>query len=385
MLIDDLNIYSLIVPIIMAGLGISILIFHHSIRHLPNYLFTYALALICIGLSIFLHTALQPDILIQYMTVVICIFFISCVLNIHAFHQRLKIQTLWSRLIVIVSIACAFIFYFSIVNYQQSSRLMVIGITTTLIFTHNYKALFNLQIDSRLDLWLRNLLWIIATIALFRALALTYFTQIEQLISMSALIWASTQFMLITIDLVVLMIFMGCATQEIMFTLRQERDLDPLTGLLNRRGLEQQLMRLPKHPSTSNAILLCDLDYFKQVNDLYGHHTGDLALQHVSQIISKAIRRYDNIARIGGEEFLIILQDVDVDTAICIAERIRSDIQNTVLVYRSDRIQLTASIGVAYFSTRNEFKEASRLADQLLYQAKNLGRNNVQRPSQLHI
>ena len=157
---------------------------------------------------------------------------------------------------------------------------------------------------------------------------------------------------------------------------------DDLTGLLNRRALIEKLedeVRRTQRYKTHLSILICDIDYFKEINDSYGHDTGDRVLQIVSNLFKESLRSIDIIGRYGGDEFLVILPETSMDAAKEIAERIRSTIDN----FRWERegkeaIRTTLSLGVAEFDIDKEtIDDLIKRADNALYMAKGGGRNRV--------
>lgn len=160
---------------------------------------------------------------------------------------------------------------------------------------------------------------------------------------------------------------------------RRRSTLDPLTGLFNRNALEQRLGELDGSPcdpaeGLSHALLLCDLDHFKRVNDRLGHAAGDAVLQDVAYTMRAALRAGDSIYRIGGEEVLVILPGADESDAVEIAERLRQ----TVRERRPVGVTTTVSIGVAV--SRPETVDTDDLvsrADAALYLAKAGGRDAV--------
>ena len=159
-------------------------------------------------------------------------------------------------------------------------------------------------------------------------------------------------------------------------------NIDGLTGLFNRThfltSAEEELQRLHRYGGDC-SLLMVDIDYFKQVNDTYGHAVGDIALQRVAALCSKAKRASDLLGRVGGEEFSMLLLEADVAEAKRVANRLRQSIQNTVLTTEAKvKIPLRVSIGVAQRQSDNEpLAELMVRADRALYRAKNEGRNRV--------
>ncbi|MEO7794722.1 MAG: GGDEF domain-containing protein [Thermoanaerobaculia bacterium] len=157
--------------------------------------------------------------------------------------------------------------------------------------------------------------------------------------------------------------------------------VDRLTGAASRRVLEQRLEEAfvrSREEGTSIAIVLCDLDHFKRINDTHGHPTGDLALKTVAQVLLAPARGDDLCARYGGEEFVLLFEETTGETALEIAERLRKRVEALTLKAASgERIVLTMSVGVAA-APELAVKSADdllHLADQALYTAKHLGRN----------
>lgn len=161
--------------------------------------------------------------------------------------------------------------------------------------------------------------------------------------------------------------------------LRRMANTDSLTGCLNRRALfDLASDRFAEHRNIGGLLLL-DIDFFKSVNDNYGHEAGDAALVHFAETIQKAIRDSDELARVGGEEFAVLLPGAAVDEIQTVAERIRAATQSSPLVYGDQEIRLTVSIGVAQKLDDAPFDLDDWLphADAGLYQAKNQGRNRI--------
>lgn len=155
---------------------------------------------------------------------------------------------------------------------------------------------------------------------------------------------------------------------------------DPLTGINNRRHMEMEaprLLSLTNRQDKPTAFLVLDIDYFKKVNDTYGHDIGDLALIHMANILEKTTRPYDLLIRYGGEEFVIILPGHSVKDGTETAERIRMEVEKTPVKWDAQEINLTISIGVFAGKDISNADDAIAQADKALYKAKEGGRNRV--------
>ena len=171
--------------------------------------------------------------------------------------------------------------------------------------------------------------------------------------------------------------------KRLMQTLRDSAMIDPLTGLYNRRFLQEhtkQLISGVLRRGKQIGLLVCDLDYFKQVNDTHGHDAGDLLLKETSVVLKNSVRASDVVVRFGGEEFLVLLLDVEPEEAMAVAEKIREKIQAMKVTVGGVVLEKTISIGVAEFPGDTDgFWQAIKYADVALYAAKETGRNRAVR------
>lgn len=157
---------------------------------------------------------------------------------------------------------------------------------------------------------------------------------------------------------------------------------DPLTGLLNRRSfltLIDEKMESKNKNKRHGALILLDIDYFKQVNDKFGHPAGDIVLKEISNILLETIKTNDLATRLGGEEFLVFLFESSIEEAYELADTIRLAIYNKIIYTGKFKIKVTASFGVTILKNnlQKSFETSYKAADLALYQAKNQGRNMV--------
>ncbi|GJD66905.1 hypothetical protein MPEAHAMD_7104 [Methylobacterium frigidaeris] len=158
-------------------------------------------------------------------------------------------------------------------------------------------------------------------------------------------------------------------------------DTDGLTGLLNRRAfmpLANDAMSYFKRYQRGICVLMIDIDHFKRVNDLYGHAAGDEVIRQVGRIISDAIRTTDKVARFGGEEFVVLLRETDLQVAAIFAGRIRQTVASTVFEPEGHCLRATISVGMASAELADDdIDRTIARADEALYAAKSCGRNCV--------
>lgn len=155
---------------------------------------------------------------------------------------------------------------------------------------------------------------------------------------------------------------------------------DELTGLYNRRYFMEKLTEqkaLSERNNSDFVVFYCDLDHFKHINDTFGHHTGDIVLQKFSEILKSSIREIDYAARFGGEEFVCLLVDTDIENAKKVTERVRNSLASYNFNDIAPSLHSTVSIGISNFKQYNTIQETLMSADNRMYRAKNMGRNRV--------
>ncbi|TCP65570.1 GGDEF domain-containing protein [Sphingomonas sp. PP-CE-1G-424] len=175
--------------------------------------------------------------------------------------------------------------------------------------------------------------------------------------------------------------YIAMAGERAVLTVHRLAETDTLTELTNRRGLQVALERSERasHSGRPTGVLIADIDNFKAINDTYGHKAGDMILIAFSRRFRTALRAEDIAVRWGGEEFLAVLPDVDIDWLATIAERLRASIEVSPFALPNGRsVPITVSIGIsAMTGGPREFEHAAQQADVALYKAKTEGRNRV--------
>lgn len=163
--------------------------------------------------------------------------------------------------------------------------------------------------------------------------------------------------------------------------LKHQAESDFLTGCMNRRSFDEKLNREISRSQRQNyplSIALLDLDHFKRINDTHGHATGDAALRHFAQFVQGNIRLSDSLARLGGEEFAVLMPDTDASAAVPLIERLRSLVAQTPLpLENGPLLTITVSIGLTSLCDTDMAKTFIRRADEALYAAKAAGRNRA--------
>ncbi|NYE64151.1 diguanylate cyclase (GGDEF)-like protein [Duganella sp. 1224] len=264
--------------------------------------------------------------------------------------------------------------------WMKPDFLTRVAVSSVVVFTLHARAIFIIlkHGDRHFSMWFFVSLMLVESImvAVRGILAVTSDSDVNLLGNgvFARLYLASAQFM----TLMMTVGFMTVCTRRLQITLERRSTLDPLTQTLNRRGFadiyakEHALMR---RESTYMTMLNIDIDYFKRINDNFGHAIGDCVLVDMAQMIAKALRASDHVARFGGEEFVVLLPATGLDRGLHIAERIQAALKTV----RPEVPPYTVSIGVACQTSADESLDSLLIrADKALYCAKEKGRNRYE-------
>ena len=377
MLVSQINLFSLLIPLFMLVLA-GLIIILRAIHKIPVYFMWYSLALCLNASALIIFNIFAPTLVTQLNFIPTLILLVGFLITIHSIHLRFKLKTKWLYSFLILTVTSLHLCHYTFHDENYLIRMLGLAVCTCFLFTQRIVQIWRLNLKHRFDQSLRTFIFIILGITLLRTIILFFVIDHHTQLLTNQVVLASTQLIIFLCIIAIAILLYGATYQDILARLYQERSTDPLTGLWNRRAIYEHVSEIKTASHYQHAIILCDIDHFKKINDLYGHHVGDLALKHTSKLLSYKLRHHDRISRLGGEEFLIILEDTSKTTAIHIAERLRKTIEDHPLSYQGMQIQLSVSFGVTTFTHEQEFKHVLQLCDSLLYQAKKLGRNKVE-------
>jgi diguanylate cyclase len=280
--------------------------------------------------------------------------------------------------------------YFVLVNHNIRLAVILAGFIFALIYLYCARLTF-----TREEGILGNFYWIASSLYLVMAVLMLgrafYASQVGIEVFDTFAAWPvnAYTFMLGAVaQFFISSLFVLMLSYKLNRSLESIATVDSLTGVLNRRGLEDASIKMQdicKRINLSMAVLLIDIDYFKKVNDTYGHLVGDDVLRHIAKTISGILRSSDVLGRYGGEEFCAFLPNTTESDALGLAERIRAGIEATPIKLGSNvTLKTTVSIGVAdSVRAGYDFKGLLATADSAMYGAKNSGRNRVMSYTQI--
>lgn len=343
-----------------------------------RFLFWQACAYSLTALPLAAQTLIPLEVLTRYALLIGSIYLLGAWCLAKCWADRWRVSTHPHIALQVSIVTLAVVYHFSWVNPMPWARICSFSVGSGLVL-----MLPILQVRSRMSSlhWLdKLLLWlsIAFTTYTFTRPGLIWLLGYSDLRSLpKSPYWLLTLVSILNFALLFSLVMTAIAAKETVDKLRRERDLDALTQLLNRRSFQeyaqQRLADIRLYPM---AVLACDIDHFKRINDSWGHKRGDEVLQLVSTTLKDSVRENDLVARFGGEEFVLLLTEISLRDAEAIALRIQRDLRLNNEVLPSG-YTLTLSFGISALDSTTPLDQALREADRLLYEAKNAGRDRV--------
>ncbi|WP_171257507.1 GGDEF domain-containing protein [Acinetobacter qingfengensis] len=318
---------------------------------------------------------------LHYWAWLICLGYLLSVINVvMAISQRFAIKSNYICWIIIVLFAEIGVFYFSLIQEQRVLRVIIIGLSLITLYLIPIKKIWRAKPKHQLDHILRIIYTVNIILLIIRQSYLYYeaLHGVDFAESSQSLFWVLTQFNTLLFCFTILSVIVGCNIQDLVVQLEKERGLDPLTGIANRRYfLDHSKQYLTPGGKGRCALFICDIDDFKKVNDQYGHQVGDEVLQSFVHCIKSELRYRDILVRMGGEEFVGIIQNVDLMHAKKILENIQRKLTSHPFYIQTYHIQITASFGLVMLDNYTSIEEAIVDADRLMYEMKSSGKNGI--------
>lgn len=338
------------------------------------------LGLIGFGLGLLIQVVRWPaNFLHLVLTFSVC-YALGATAMAKALAQRFKVPMPHGWALCLILALLALQMWFTAVEPNREVR--VYGFTTGVMLLMGLPLVHwqSMRIHGRLDQLLRWFYPACIALNVLRTLVLLPSAHgMSQSQFLQSWYWMSLHFTALLLTPLVASLLVLAVVHEALQTLKHERSHDPLTQLLNRRGFLASVQQLRHRKQTAPyALLLCDLDHFKRINDQWGHQTGDHVLRATAQLLQQLVGSRGLVARYGGEEFAVLLYAADVQHAHDTAERIRHQLAHTPMPGLQYH-RMTMSIGVAPLRclAPEAIKQAFSQADALLYRAKRSGRNQV--------
>jgi diguanylate cyclase (GGDEF)-like protein len=285
-------------------------------------------------------------------------------------------------LVLITLVAICFV-YFTYLSPSVNTRIFIISAFVSILSFYSYFTLKGIRVSSG-QIFLTVFRFVfLAMAALFSARGIFSLTEHRISDFMNAGTWHGLSFIAFELMFIIVALSTsGLANARLSKDLETQATLDPLTGLNNRRSLNKSAeLELARCKRSGNifSLVLIDIDYFKSINDNYGHQAGDKVLVEFASWLRSKVRTSDFVARFGGEEFVILLNDIDAQLLIQIAQELNEKIiKKKFQLNECNSMNITISIGVASSEeTELDWSTILSVADKRLYRAKENGRNRV--------
>ncbi|WP_246710189.1 GGDEF domain-containing protein [Martelella soudanensis] len=303
---------------------------------------------------------------------------IAVLLNVQGMLLRAEKPFNWWLCLIVFAIIMALLWYFFYIDRNLTARVYVQNFGYGLIMLSATVPLAKRPAPRPVDC---VLFWVLLLFALqfFPRTLLTAGDWIapDAAAFANSLFWQAMLFSVGLLAAVLALTLLFAAFSDVLHDLRRERDYDALTGVLNRRGFGDRIDAELPIIDNPVSLVLCDIDHFKSINDLYGHDQGDAVLRELGEVLRRNARKRDIIGRLGGEEFAILMPDTDGEAALQFAERLRIAVEGHHYGLPATANGVTASFGLATREPSESWNDLFKSADTRLYVAKRGGRNRV--------
>lgn len=388
------NPLQLLAPSLLIFIGIGLALMFARLRS-RSEIGWMGLGFISFGCGFLVQVMGWPHRLSPFVMLLSNFHLIGVTLMAKALSLRLKVSMPWKSALALGAVLLALQFQFSAVSPDTQMRIYLFSFGAMALIGLPLLRWRSMRASNGYDRILKWAYLICIISYLLRTLILPpgipYPDGSGELNSMTGNIanswyWLLLHFFALATALALAVLMLLAVASDIFDGLRSKIHQDSLTNLLNRRGFYESVQKINTDGrGIKGALLICDIDHFKSVNDQWGHATGDQVLKAVAKLLKQSVRTNDLVARFGGEEFVVFLANSDMDHAAFVAERIRATLATKRLPMLNGK-QLTLSIGVAELQKLNaaQLNRALRLADERLYEAKGRGRNQIAIKQRVH-
>ncbi|MEF9947501.1 MAG: diguanylate cyclase [Comamonas sp.] len=375
--------FALIAPTCVALFGLALLTCWYVQRRQPQAVFLLWLSgsFMSLATALALQSLMSNAQLGQFALATACLYLMGCWSLAQGMSLRLRGKGVSvSSGLLIASVTLAVLFYYSQFENDLLLRIQSLAFAMALMQALALPAF--VQLKPAQD-WVESLVrWTYGFsvgYSLFRPLAVSLLPVNELQELTRSGYWAFSQVVALVFAMLFTVGLLACSVRDMVTNLRDERNRDPLTRLLNRRAfMEAGESLLADRRLAPWALVAVDIDHFKRINDNWGHAAGDQVLVQLGQLLPLQVRDKDLVARFGGEEFILLLNRVQMSEAHAIVDRLRVQMSAHAFDHLPERIRMTASFGIVPVRSAEELAEALCQADALLYAAKGAGRDCVQ-------
>ena len=369
--------FLLVVPSCLILIG-SVFIAGHFLFKAPRFLLWMGIAYILPSIALGIQSLMTNQQLTMTAPWVGTLYLTGAWATAHGIALKAKSSSNLKISLLLILVGVFTLGYFAYVDENLWLRILTINIITILLQVMIIPSVYAFFKRSNI---LNKMLCISYFVVVFYSvtrflITLFYLKNVESISISSSNWWLMILALNILLCIWCAILIVATTIKELFTTLNNDRYKDVLTGLYNRRGFLEKVNALALDENIEKFyLIMCDIDYFKKINDTWGHIVGDEILKAIADVLKESLRPHDILARFGGEEFIILLSCPNDYVAMNLADRIRNNIQYKK--YTKYDITVTASFGLAEVFREVDFMETLQLADQRLYSAKNNGRNRV--------